>query len=704
MAAITTAADGNWSATGTWTGGVVPGAGDTTTLNHNVTVDVAITVGASDIPTTGVPAIAWGTADKILTINANLTLRGDITPASGTGVFVIVQAAGTTVEFDASLAASPSTTHYAARSVTSQRWGWRMNGTLSSPCAVQSNTGGGYAWFDPNGDVWALYIHATYTRFFRLGAGDVKWYDFSLNAAVTAELYLDHCIVDTCGPMSAFGANSTCVFNLTNSVWKNSTGTNTGNFGATIVSLNTAEGLEVGVTKIIKNNYVDGMYWAGSSGYESFTIEDNVFAGGVATGTMIAGAASFKNTLVVFTSNTAGCFGNTERLYYLCIDTAESNPHGPGFNTIGHYIKDSCFETAWASGAGGGDLVFYPDGLTSVQSYSFTGNILVPQSDGHSPGKFLSVLTSDKNIRMQVEHNTAVADGALVTEAGMVQYGESGNGVRGQTTSLKSNLCWSATAANAQALSRLQGAVQDEVDAGNTDFNAFWNPRSTGLDRAGYTSETTGSPFSHGPPGGHDVIVTSNPFVDSTRNFRSWGGSLGFTASNAATLTAMLLRLDWSSGSYAPSNGATPTALVTWVRAGFAVADGKLALAAHDGGTIGAMPFVASAPYIKQQPASQAVVSGNKAYLSVVAVPGSGSLSYQWQLNTGSGYANISGATAASYVSPVLTTANTGNQYRCNVTDSGGTTTSSGATVTVQTALVGKLGEFDSMLRVAGWF
>lgn len=39
MATITSAANGNWSATATWTGAAVPGKGDVAKLNHQVTLD-----------------------------------------------------------------------------------------------------------------------------------------------------------------------------------------------------------------------------------------------------------------------------------------------------------------------------------------------------------------------------------------------------------------------------------------------------------------------------------------------------------------------------------------------------------------------------------------------------------------------------------------------------------------------------------------
>ena len=45
MAAISSAAAGNWGTGATWTGGVVPGLADTATVNHQITVDANYSVG-----------------------------------------------------------------------------------------------------------------------------------------------------------------------------------------------------------------------------------------------------------------------------------------------------------------------------------------------------------------------------------------------------------------------------------------------------------------------------------------------------------------------------------------------------------------------------------------------------------------------------------------------------------------------------------
>ena len=85
---------------------------------------------------------------------------------------------------------------------------------------------------------------------------------------------------------------------------------------------------------------------------------------------------------------------------------------------------------------------------------------------------------------------------------------------------------------------------------------------------------------------------------------------------------------------------------------------------------------------ITTQPSDVTVDEGNAATFNVVA---SGDIqSHQWQVNSGDGWSDITGATDASYTIDRTTTAMSGNQYRCIVTGDGGETTSSAATLTVR--------------------
>lgn len=86
----------------------------------------------------------------------------------------------------------------------------------------------------------------------------------------------------------------------------------------------------------------------------------------------------------------------------------------------------------------------------------------------------------------------------------------------------------------------------------------------------------------------------------------------------------------------------------------------------------------AVAPSITTQPANQTVTAGQSATFRVVA-SGTAPLSYQWLKN---GTA-ISGASAASYSTPVTTTADSGAKFWVTVSNAAGSVTSAQATLTV---------------------
>jgi len=91
--------------------------------------------------------------------------------------------------------------------------------------------------------------------------------------------------------------------------------------------------------------------------------------------------------------------------------------------------------------------------------------------------------------------------------------------------------------------------------------------------------------------------------------------------------------------------------------------------------TVNSVPV---APTITTQPANQTVTAGQTATFSVTA-SGTAPLSYQWQKNA----ADISGATTASYSTPVTTTADSGTLFRIVVSNSAGSVTSNSAMLTV---------------------
>jgi len=87
-------------------------------------------------------------------------------------------------------------------------------------------------------------------------------------------------------------------------------------------------------------------------------------------------------------------------------------------------------------------------------------------------------------------------------------------------------------------------------------------------------------------------------------------------------------------------------------------------------------------PVITIPPSAQTVPSGTAARFSVTA-SGSGTLSYQWQLNG----ADIAGATSAIYTTAPTTSADNGGLYDVIVSNSGGSVSSSPVRLTVSAAI-----------------
>ena len=94
MATILAAQNGNWNSTSTWTGGVVPGAGDVAVANtRTVTVNVSVTCTEIRNDTTG-----GATAGGSFTLSNGITLTGDVYAGTTTSTATLSGTASATID------------------------------------------------------------------------------------------------------------------------------------------------------------------------------------------------------------------------------------------------------------------------------------------------------------------------------------------------------------------------------------------------------------------------------------------------------------------------------------------------------------------------------------------------------------------------------------------------------------------------------
>lgn len=172
------------------------------------------------------------------------------------------------------------------------------------------------------------------------------------------------------------------------------------------------------------------------------------------------------------------------------------------------------------------------------------------------------------------------------------------------------------------------------------------------------------------PAGSDNVAVTSYETSPDGSTWTDRGNVLTYTFTGLSASTSYTLRVRAKD---AAGNVSTPALSVTQSTSG-------------------------TGPTINTQPSNQTVTAPATATFTVSATASAGSLTYQWQRQPsgGGGYVNVSsgsGGTTASYTTGATTVTggshNNGDTYRCNVTDSNGTTASAAATLTVNAALAG---------------
>lgn len=558
MAAITSAADGLWSSTSTWTGGTIPGNGDTVTIQatHDVEVTDSRTVGHSPgAGDTTAAVLVQGT----LTISGGGTLisRGDLR-LDNTTLTLDGTNGVPTLEFDASAAGIPSTARYRLQigiNAADPNAKVIVQNCGTNRAVVRSNSGGANGRSVSNGnDASGQWDVASGSKISCLRFGDASnpafewWLD---NGQV---FRLRNAILDACGAIGANngGAYSTgAIVVLENVTMKNTVASVCGH-STTASGAITGGGVRSMTGCVFDKGF--NFY-----GVRDWTIANTMF--GEKPDYTGGPAASVSNVLYAIPQADSGdwpIFGNMTDCYVLRIGNP-SNQHGIATPADFGATLDGIFFDAPDMSNGAGDCITVPAPSTAV-THAIKHCIVGSRSGGGGVGTLFSLLTSSANLSISAIHNTYDADQGIFFEVA---------GAAGQVTAVKSNLAWSASANTAWVINAEPGAATDVVASGNVTHNGKWNPASTD----GYDDDLS---FSSGTPGANDISGDPS-FVDRTRTIKTWDTSLGGAGTVSNALAELAKRNDAAgyNSAYAISN------LLTYLRAGYAPRNNAFK-AAHD--------------------------------------------------------------------------------------------------------------------------
>ena len=185
MATRATVRAGTWSDPATWSGGIIPGDGDSVTIDHAVTLDGAFTIGTG---AAGVDAVLVNAGGELtIADGASLTLLGDVrqelgTTVTGLGGGRIVFASASPILWRISDTNPVSGGPGAAR--------FLVRGTATSRFRIESAVGAARGRFGHSSSVGG-WFDAEYCTLVRVGDAANRAIGTALNQPLT--LRLDHC-------------------------------------------------------------------------------------------------------------------------------------------------------------------------------------------------------------------------------------------------------------------------------------------------------------------------------------------------------------------------------------------------------------------------------------------------------------------------------------------------------------------------------
>lgn len=552
---------GNWSEPSTWSADRVPQNGDVVVIRDHVQIDTHAVVGeSSDSDATGLSVESPGS----LTILSGfqLTLRGSAKLDNAP----LTMKPGSILEFDSSLAISPSSSAYslqigAANNQPQARL--IIQGTADMRCKIQSQktNGGANGFITDDGFLQGGLITGSYVDF--ESVGDSSRSAIQIAATGDAFFQLENAIFKNCGALrSTYHLGENVIFSLKNITWRQT-------LGPLSAEINSYNELVSGLREISNCVFDKEVRFYPPTG---LLISENIFGAGFDV--LDGNWAGFKNNLVRHEGTARRIASSVSNNYWLIDNSQKVNPH---FLQAGTYSRDitvdgEIFDFRGANGDGDCILIGEPQEPVKV---TVKNCIVLPNSASDNSGTLFSAL-GNNNIEIVAEHNT------YFTGSQGAACGETYEGKHGMISSFRSNLAWDSVGGRGYKLfdSGINNNVVDLVSSEMADFNLGFNLR-LGSNLRGYDNLE----FSNGSPGEHDLEL--NPlFRDPTRNISSWDESLGGPGS-AEHAYSEIIKINDLTG----YNGAyTVAALYRYVREGFSPANILLKNAAHDGTDIGAVP------------------------------------------------------------------------------------------------------------------
>lgn len=536
---------GNWSSASTWGGNGPPGAGDRAIVatTHVVTVDVNTTIGYS--PAAGNDAVTvQGTGQIIVAASKTFVVRGDMGVHCNGLTAGIKLSAGSTLEFDASGASSPSTTRY---SLYGTSGGGSLvlleaNGSAGSHCVVRSNASGGVAIITGEAVTQAGGIIATYTDFLRIGdATHPGFVPYFFTDSVKWDV--QNCTFTTCGPINSGGSPAGT------SVVKHNNNVHTGSLGNYNLFINFGTKTGGGAHEIIGNVFDLPVGSNGSStGYaEAATITGNYFGGSVWFVSPVGSAGAnnwtlFQNNLVrggvtPLGSVSYSIAGDVLDNYIFVDSYAELHAHFP--DTYTENANVSFLRNLMDASYIDVDVVDESDGIvtnnsSTSQTLTVKNNIVMPCGSGRGCTSLIGYRYLDMPfVAFVVEHNTAIPAADVLELAGANDAAGSSAGT------IKNNIFWDSVAN--------RGPIANDTTHGagatptiQTDIfppaailnNCQHNMLATVPGKSFLTNQGNGYSAKWSvTPGSSDLYVDPQ-FNDVTRNIPTWDTAyLGNSAS-----------------------------------------------------------------------------------------------------------------------------------------------------------------------------